>query len=160
MDKWIFEFLTSRQGDFLKKAASFFSDSDVIFSFFLFFSFVTFLVKRFSVSVLVVGLVVFLCADFMCGTVVKNLVQRERPVATRSVSYSFPSCHVTNSAAMAAYLSALWKPQAPILWTWTLLVAYSRVASGSHWPSDVLGGLILGTLVGLAGARFRENLLT
>ena len=60
---------------------------------------------------------------------------------------SFPSNHASNSAAVAMLAALIWRR-----WGWLalipgLLVAYSRVYVGSHWPSDVLAGVFIGFAV-------------
>ncbi len=64
--------------------------------------------------------------------------------ATESAGRSFPSNHSANTAC-AALLAAIFFRR----WGWlaffpALLVSYSRVYTGSHWPSDVLAGIALG----------------
>jgi undecaprenyl-diphosphatase len=61
---------------------------------------------------------------------------------------SFPSSHTTNMTAVAT-VAALF-----LRWGWTLfpvplLVGYSRIYTGVHWPSDVVTSLVFGVLVGL-----------
>jgi undecaprenyl-diphosphatase len=79
---------------------------------------------------------------------------------------SFPSGHAAGSFCVAGFLLLV----LPALWphararAWLLagvallaagLVATSRVVLGAHFPSDVLGGAVLGAIVGMvAGARF------
>lgn len=61
---------------------------------------------------------------------------------------SFPSDHTMGSAAFAV---GMWRaPSLPARWLFgitALLVGSSRLIAGVHWPSDVLGSLILGGLV-------------
>ena len=61
---------------------------------------------------------------------------------------SFPSNHSANTAAVALVATILFR------WGWVvflpaLLVSYSRIYTGAHWPSDVLAGIFIGCGVGL-----------
>ncbi len=56
---------------------------------------------------------------------------------------SFPSNHSANTAAVALVAALLFR------WGWlaffpALLVSYSRIYTGAHWPSDVAAGICLG----------------
>lgn len=92
-------------------------------------------------------------------TLLKDAVQRTRPeYATHYLaigSYSFPSGHATlSSIAMAMvvyslsvtnYLRGVARTIAAIIAAlWVLLVGTSRLYLGLHYPSDVLGGLVIG----------------
>lgn len=97
------------------------------------------------------------------GAACKQLVERPRPAeAVIEVgSWSYPSGHATNAALGAVLLLVL---VATIRAAWvrwgttvlalvgTALTAADRVILGVHYPSDVLAGLLLGTLLGLIGA--------
>lgn len=83
---------------------------------------------------------------------VKLAVRRPRPELpgleplTPTVSgLSFPSAHATTSFAAARAYSAVAPPAA--LYAAALLFALSRPYLGVHYPSDVLAGAALGTLL-------------
>jgi undecaprenyl-diphosphatase len=83
---------------------------------------------------------------------------------------SFPSGHAAGSFCVASFLAlalpAVW-PHAPLrartlsvlVLALAGLIALSRVYLGAHFPSDVLAGALLGTLVGAAagGLYARES---
>ena len=89
----------------------------------------------------------------------KEAVDRARPDFERLVSGngpSFPSGHVLASIALWGLLPmvvslysgrrGVWRASAAVSAVVILLVAASRVYLGVHWISDVVGGLILGSL--------------
>ena len=51
--------------------------------------------------------------------------------------------------ALKAAGSPLWKPALVL----AVLIAFSRLYLYVHWPSDVLGGAVLGMVVGWTGAK-------
>jgi undecaprenyl-diphosphatase len=57
---------------------------------------------------------------------------------------SFPSSHTMNTAAVAVVATAFFGARAAWVFILPLLVGYSRVYTGSHWPSDVVTSLFLG----------------
>ncbi len=91
--------------------------------------------------------------------IMKRLIGRERPCATEphcwSVllpqdRFSFPSGHSITAFAIAVSLG-LWYPALLVgLLFCALSVAASRVILGLHYLSDVIAGLLIGTLIGLA----------
>lgn len=87
----------------------------------------------------------------------KHLVQRDRPylvvegsrgIVAPLLDHSFPSGHTTSATSMAVVLSAANPGLAPGFALLALLVAFSRMYLGHHYPSDVLAGAVLGTLSG------------
>jgi len=64
----------------------------------------------------------------------------------------FPSDHATAAGAVAAGLFfASWR-LGLVTTLWALLVAFSRVYVGVHFPQDVVAGLALGAVVAVIGA--------
>jgi undecaprenyl-diphosphatase len=69
-------------------------------------------------------------------------------VNTTQSGRSFPSGHAANNMAVATVLILFYRR-----WGWfylpvALSIAYARIYTGSHWPLDVLAGLILGVIIG------------
>ena len=72
-------------------------------------------------------------------------------LAAHSTDPSFPSDHATMAGAVAAGLVLVDRRLGIVAWVLALLMAFSRVYIGAHWPLDVVAGLILGSVVTLVG---------
>jgi undecaprenyl-diphosphatase len=69
---------------------------------------------------------------------------------------SFPSAHAANNFAVATVCAVFFRRWGWLLFLPAILVAYSRIYVGSHWPLDVLVSCLLGLGIGLlvvAGAE-------
>ncbi len=64
--------------------------------------------------------------------------------------YSYFSAHAANAMAVAIFFSLILKNKVkivvPVLIIWALLVAYSRIYIGVHYPFDVVTGMFFGVL--------------
>jgi membrane-associated phospholipid phosphatase len=87
---------------------------------------------------------------------IKQIFRRKRPAGEWGTIYrqydphSFPSGHATRAillAVMAVGLGPGWL--GILLSVWAPLVCLSRVLTGMHYISDILGGMVLGLVMGL-----------
>jgi len=92
-------------------------------------------------------------SDSTCN-LLKHLFMRVRPCgALEGVrllvgcggAYSMPSGHATNIFAAMVFLALRYRKGAPVFLVFAVMVAYSRVYVGVHYPSDIAVGALLGT---------------
>ena len=95
------------------------------------------------------------------GLFIKKAVLRPRPwagidpdlvnhlVSQKGRNYSFPSNHAANTAGLAMVFSAIYHQYRYFFWIMAVIVMFSRIYIGVHYPADVISGCIIGTLYGL-----------
>jgi undecaprenyl-diphosphatase len=90
----------------------------------------------------------------------KSAIPRHRPRVHALVSiphdHSFPSGHAATSFACATVLAAAWPRARGALYALAVLIAFSRLYNGVHFPLDVFGGTVLGVAVGAAVRALRR----
>jgi len=100
-------------------------------------------------------------------TSLKYLVNRPRPFITYpflqkmigASSPSFPSGHTSDAFTLAASLSFAFPKWYVVIpsYVWAMLVGYSRMDLGVHYPSDVLASIIIGISSAFVCYKFKEH---
>ena len=108
-------------------------------------------------------LMVVLCDQFSSG-LMKPFFERLRPThhpdfkdyvdivnGHRGGGFSFISGHATNGFGFAVFLSLVFRNRwvTLVALVWATLISYSRIYLGVHFISDVVGGVLAGTLIAM-----------
>ena len=108
-------------------------------------------------------------ADSITSRLFKPFFERPRPCHDTAIltqlhlpdgcggQFGFLSSHAANSMALAVFIAFLLPTRQfrlfkAIIFIWALLLSYSRMYLGAHYPTDVLGGAAVGALLGWAAA--------
>lgn len=104
-------------------------------------------------------------SDALSSSVIKELISRPRPchdiggvpavqglhmLVDCGPGKSFPSSHAVNNFAVATMFSFYYPRWRGWFFAFAALVALSRPAVGVHYPSDILGGALVGVVLALA----------
>lgn len=82
------------------------------------------------------------------------------PILARSTDPSFPSDHASAAFGIAVGILLIHRRAGYLFLSVAILIAISRVATGMHYPTDVLAGAAIGTVSGFLTARvFMEPVL-
>lgn len=125
--------------------------------------------------VIIIGGALLLTTEYL-SIFIKEIVQRPRPCYNPEINdilrivpkycggnYGYFSAHAINSFAFASYFALLfqnsYKYVSVILLIWALLVSYSRIYLGVHYPSDVFTGIVFGVLLAYLANRIYKIIL-
>lgn len=100
-------------------------------------------------------------------SVLKDVIQRPRPFNTlanlhplvSAGSYSFPSGHASSAFVCAVIIAYYFKKLAIPAYLIAILIAFSRVYVGVHYPSDIIVGALIGILCAYLCILFYNKIL-
>jgi len=164
LDTSFFLFLNSFNSIFFDKVMWFISGKYewiplyVVIIYFIFKKF-----KKEGFLILIFIIISISLADLVSVHLFKEVFQRLRPCHYPNINgivhtvnnycggkYGFVSSHAANSFAIATFTTFLFKNKYFTygIYFWAIIVSYSRIYLGVHYPFDILGGAILGFVSG------------
>lgn len=177
LDTELFLFLNGQHNAFFDPVMYWFSDKLIWIPMYLLIVF--FIVKHYKkqgIFILIfVGLVILAC-DQTASHLIKNLVLRLRPSHEPSLAglvhlskagpgglYGFVSSHAANAFGLATFsyfvLDDRFKWLKYWFFIWAVLVSYSRIYNGVHYPGDVIVAAGIGVFIGWAVAKLYQNIV-
>jgi undecaprenyl-diphosphatase len=91
-----------------------------------------------------------------------ELRETMRFAAVRCSGFGYFSAHAASAMAAAVFLGLLLKPYYKylpfVLLFWAVLVAYSRIYLGVHYPLDIMTGMFFGGMIGWFVYRLQKLL--
>lgn len=116
---------------------------------------------------------VIVASDITSSYLLKNIVERMRPCRLPEIKaamnhfgqkcggrFGFVSSHAANSFAILAFAFFILNFKSRkfhLLWLLPLIVSFSRIYLGVHYPGDIVGGMVVGIGWGLILGMFFKN---
>ena len=133
------------------------NENNWIIPLFIFYSFTFKHNWKRAMIVFIITLITIIITDSIAAQIIKPLVGRIRPsheladtirlLVGKGGKYTFPSNHAANTMAFAFMTSFFYPKTKKVLIGIVLLVSFSRVYVGVHYPFDVIGGCVFGCFV-------------
>lgn len=162
-DKELFLYLNSFYNDFWDTIMLMVTRKETWFPFYAVILYYVVKNYRSKAWLVIVALALLITASDQLSVLIKDTVMRFRPVHEPAIAdlvhnvlrkgglYGFVSSHAANSFAIFIFTSRLFKRSSYylLLLLWALMLCYSRIYSGVHYPVDLICGAGLGWGIGV-----------
>lgn len=164
-DTAIFFFINSIHNDFFDFLMIWISNKYIWIPFYIFLSYL--IIKQFgekSVLIIIIAILMIVASDQLSTILFKDTIKRYRPTHNimikdmvhtvygyRGGQYGFISSHAANSFAIMTFILCILKRNYKYLWyilpAYAIMIAYSRIYLGVHYPSDIICGALFGSII-------------
>ena len=166
IDESVYKFITSNMNDTttnIYKVITFFGSTIFMVGLCVLLLVLFIILKKNIYGYIICGTLIF---STIINNVIKVIIRRERPIymIVRETTFSFPSGHTMASVSMYGILIYLINKSnmnkklkivlSIILGMIPLMVATSRIYLGAHYFSDILGAIMLATIVLLISTKY------
>ena len=169
IDEIVYKFITSNMNDTttnIYKVITFFGSTICMVGLCVLLLVLFIIIKKNIYGYIISGTLIF---STIMNNVIKVIIRRERPIymIVRETTFSFPSGHTMASVSMYGILIYLINKSnmnkklkiilSIILGMIPLMVATSRIYLGAHYFSDILGAIMLATIVLLISTKYIKD---
>ena len=169
IDESVYKFITSNMNDTttnIYKVITFFGSTIFMVGLCVLLLVLFIILKKNIYGYIISGTLIF---STIMNNVIKVIIRRERPIymIVRETTFSFPSGHTMASVSMYGILIYLINKSnmnkklkiilSIILGMIPLMVATSRIYLGAHYFSDILGAIMLATIVLLISTKYIKD---
>jgi len=167
IDQSLLLFLNSFHNSFWDKANILWTSKEIWYPFYaLLLYFIIKEYRRNSIYIIIILALAITVSDQFSG-LIKDLTQRLRPSQDPALSglihniinkgglYGFFTAHAANSFTVAAFTTFLFRNRlySFLIFIWAIVVSYTRIYLGLHFPLDIVTGCIWGILTGFAAYK-------
>lgn len=169
IDESVYKFITSNMNDTttnIYKVITFFGSTIFMVGLCVLLLVLFIILKKNIYGYIISGTLIF---STIMNNVIKVIIRRERPIymLVKETTFSFPSGHTMASVSMYGILIYLINESntnkklkiilSIILGMIPLMVATSRIYLGAHYFSDILGAIMLATIVLLISTKYIKD---